>query len=129
MMDRPAIATVPETLNGRTIQEFKASVQGVVLRPGDDGYEEARRVWNGMIDRRPALIMRCTGAADVIAAVKFARAHGLVVAVRGGGHNVAGTAGCLRFGDDGRDCHSHRHCRAHPRRWHRLADAQARAHL
>ncbi len=67
------------------------------MPPGDPGYEEARRVWNGAIDRRPALIARCRDAADVVAAVRFAREQDLLVAVRGGGHNVAGTAVC----DDG----------------------------
>ncbi|TMJ44877.1 MAG: FAD-dependent oxidoreductase, partial [Alphaproteobacteria bacterium] len=60
----------------------------------DGGYDEARTVWNGMINRRPALIARCTGAADVIAAVRFARTHGLLVSVRGGGHNITGNAVC-----------------------------------
>src|SRR4029079_3498902 len=63
-----------------------------VLRPGDDGYEEARRVHNGMIDRRPALIVRCRTAADVSAAGRFARESGHDVSIRGGGHNVAGRA-------------------------------------
>jgi hypothetical protein len=76
------------------IQAWQGHLRGPVLRSGDDGYGEARRVWNGMIDRKPALIVRCTGAADVIAAVNFAREHRLLVAVRGGGHNVAGTAVC-----------------------------------
>jgi FAD/FMN-containing dehydrogenase len=68
------------------------SISGRVLRPGDDGYEEARRVHNGMIDRRPALIVRCRTAADVSAAVRFARESGHDVSIRGGGHNVAGRA-------------------------------------
>ncbi|MFE2427910.1 FAD-binding oxidoreductase [Streptomyces sp. NPDC059373] len=67
---------------------------GPVLTPGDEGYDEARRIWNGAIDRRPGLIARCTGAADVLAAIRFARERGLLVAIRGGGHNVAGTALC-----------------------------------
>src|SRR5499427_3505643 len=65
---------------------------GQMLRPSDPGYDEARRVHNGLIDKRPALIARCQGAADVADAVKLARALGLEVAVRGGGHNVAGRA-------------------------------------
>ena len=73
---------------------FKASVRGGVLQPDDPGYDSARRVWNGMIDRRPALIARCLGNADVIASVNFARQTGLSLAVRGGGHNVAGTSTC-----------------------------------
>jgi FAD/FMN-containing dehydrogenase len=80
-----------------TLVAFTERLHGALLRPGDDGYDEARRVWNGMIDRRPAAIVRCTGPADVIACVDFARENGLLVAVRGGGHNVAGHAVC----DDG----------------------------
>ncbi len=76
------------------IQELSAGFHGQLLTAGDDGYDEARKVWNGVIDRWPALIARCTGPADVIAAVKFARAQNLLVAARGGGHNVAGTAVC-----------------------------------
>ena len=71
-----------------------AGFQGELLRPADPGYDEARRLWNGAIDKRPALIARCTGAADVRAGIEHARASGLPLAVRGGGHNVAGTASC-----------------------------------
>src|SRR5688572_16616042 len=74
------------------LQELTAAVRGAILRPGDAGYDDARRVQNGMIDRKPALIVQCSGAADVIAAVNFARDHALVLSVRGGGHNVAGNA-------------------------------------
>ncbi len=76
------------------VEAFAAGLRGEMLWPGVAGYDGARRVWNGMIDRRPALIARCAGAADVAAAVRFARAHGLLVAVRGGGHHVAGSAVC-----------------------------------
>jgi FAD/FMN-containing dehydrogenase len=69
-----------------------ASFSGRVLRPGDAGYEEARRVHNGLIDKRPALIAQCAGTSDVVEAVRAARALGLEIAVRGGGHNVAGRA-------------------------------------
>jgi FAD/FMN-containing dehydrogenase len=69
-------------------------MRGPVLRPGDLDYDAARAIQNGLIDRRPGLIARCTGAADVIAAVDFARDHGLLLSVRGGGHNVAGNAVC-----------------------------------
>jgi FAD/FMN-containing dehydrogenase len=65
-------------------------LSGQLLRPGDDGYEEARRIHNGLIDKRPSLIVRCLGAADVAAAVDLAREHGLEVSIRGGGHSVAG---------------------------------------
>lgn len=67
---------------------------GALIRPDDPGYDAARAVWNGMIDKRPALVARCTGVPDVIAALRYARSNGLAVAVRGGGHNVAGTAIC-----------------------------------
>src|SRR5262245_30736176 len=79
------------------IASFVSGIRGAVLRRETPGYDEARSVWNGMIDRRPALIVRCSGAADIIACVRFARDLGLPLAVRGGGHNVAGSAVC----DDG----------------------------
>src|SRR4029450_7146793 len=74
--------------------ERGAAMKGDVLRPGADGYDRARRIFNAMIDRRPALIARCERAADVVACVGFARAHGLDVSVKGGGHNVSGKAVC-----------------------------------
>jgi FAD/FMN-containing dehydrogenase len=74
------------------IEALAAAMRGPVIRPGDDEYDAARRVWNGMIDRYPAVIARCTGTADVVAAVNWARRYELPVAVRGGGHNVAGNA-------------------------------------
>jgi FAD/FMN-containing dehydrogenase len=76
------------------IATFKAALRGKLFRPSDEGYDEARKVWNGMIDRRPALIARCAGVADVIAAVNFAREQRLPVAIRGGSHNVTGNAVC-----------------------------------
>jgi FAD/FMN-containing dehydrogenase len=81
-------------LEEAAVQELKARLHGPLLSPGDTGYDEARQVWNGMIDRRPALIARCAGVADVIAAVKFARTHEVLVSVRGGGHNAPGNAVC-----------------------------------
>jgi FAD/FMN-containing dehydrogenase len=81
-------------LEGAVVEAFKSSLRGELIRSGDDSYNTARKVWNGMIDRRPTVIVRCAGVADVISAVNFARAHNLLVAVRGGGHNVAGTAVC-----------------------------------
>jgi len=71
--------------------------RGEILVPDDDAYEEARRVWNGMIDKYPAVIARCAGVSDVMVAVEFGRDHGLPIAVRGGGHHIAGNAVC----DDG----------------------------
>jgi FAD/FMN-containing dehydrogenase len=79
---------------GSAVREFAAGLRGEVLRPGEAGYDDARRIWNGMIGRRPALIARCLDAADVVRAVGFAREHRLLVSIRGGGHNVAGTALC-----------------------------------
>ena len=77
-----------------SITEMKGRLRGQAVLPGDDDYDRARRVWNGMIDRRPAVIVRCTGVADVIESVNFARTNNLCVAVRGGGHNVSGAAVC-----------------------------------
>jgi FAD/FMN-containing dehydrogenase len=76
------------------VAELKGSVRGDVLLPNENGYDQARRVWNGMIDRRPSIIVRCGGASDVMKAVKFARKHTLTVSAKGGGHNVAGNAVC-----------------------------------
>src|SRR5262245_6555493 len=87
-------AAVTSTIDEEAIQSFTTGMRGPVLRSDDPGYDDARTVQNGLIDRRPALIARCTGAADVIAAVNFARDHGLPLSVRGGGHNVAGNAVC-----------------------------------
>jgi FAD/FMN-containing dehydrogenase len=84
-------------MKNEVVEAFKATLRGPVLLPGDPGYDEARSIWNGMIDRRPAMIVRCAGTADVVAAVGFARENGLPLAVRGGGHNIAGSALC----DDG----------------------------
>jgi FAD/FMN-containing dehydrogenase len=92
MSSQPVIATNGRPLDEAAVQELISTTRGQVIRPEDAGYDDARAVWNGMIDRRPALIMRCTGAADVIEAVNFAREQGLAIAVRGGGHNVAGNA-------------------------------------
>jgi FAD/FMN-containing dehydrogenase len=79
------------------IAELKKGFQGEVILPGDSAYEDARKIWNAMIDKRPAVIARCATTPDVIRAVSFARDHGLLLAVRGGGHNIAGSAIC----DDG----------------------------
>ncbi|MEC5217874.1 FAD/FMN-containing dehydrogenase [Actimicrobium sp. GrIS 1.19] len=81
-------------LSAQVVDSFKSMLRGTMLQPGDDGYDTARSVWNAMIDRRPALIVRCAGVADVVAAVKFAREQKLVLSVRGGGHNIAGNAVC-----------------------------------
>lgn len=76
------------------IEKLRGGFGGDILLPGNDAYESARRIWNAMIDRHPALIARCATTADVVRAVKFARERGLVLAVRGGGHNIAGNAVC-----------------------------------
>jgi FAD/FMN-containing dehydrogenase len=80
----------PAMLNDDDIATFASALRGELVRPGDPRYDEARSVYNAMIDKRPALIARCANAADVIAAVAFAREHGLPLAVRGGGHSGAG---------------------------------------
>jgi len=82
------------TIDEATIGAFGSSLGGALLRPGEDGYDEARHIFNGMIDRHPALIARCASPGDVVKSVRFAREHNLVVSVRGGGHNVAGNAIC-----------------------------------
>ncbi len=93
-----------KTINGddaflktEAVEELRSSLRGQLIDAGSENYNQARSVWNALIDRRPALIARCTGAADVIAAVNFARKQGILTAVRGGGHNIAGAAVC----DDG----------------------------
>ena len=81
-------------LDEAAVREFAASLRGPVLLAGDRDYDEARKLFNGMIDHRPAVIARCTGAADVVAAVRFAREHDLRISMKGGGHGVAGKAVC-----------------------------------
>ena len=82
---------------GLPIDELRERFRGPVIARGDEGYDAAAAVWNGSIRRRPAIVARCTGPADVVAAIEFARRHHLPIAVRGGGHNIAGNATC----DDG----------------------------
>jgi len=84
-------------LPAATIEELKRNISGQVVLPSDAAYEDARKIWNAMIDKRPALIVRCASTSDVVRAVNFARDNSLVLAVRGGGHNIAGSAIC----DDG----------------------------
>lgn len=85
-----AVVSLPQS----EIDGLKAGLRGQLLLPGDVGYDAARTVWNAMIDRRPSLVVRCTGVNDVRCAVDFARTHGLLVAVKGAGHNIAGSAVC-----------------------------------
>ncbi len=84
-------------LQATQIKELKSNFRGDVLMPRDEGYDSARMIWNATIDKHPALIVRCTSTPDVVRAVNFARDNGLLLAVRGGGHNIAGNAMC----DDG----------------------------
>jgi FAD/FMN-containing dehydrogenase len=74
------------------MEELQGRLRGSILLPGEPAYDQARAIWNAMIDKRPAMIVRCAGAADVRTAVDFARSHGVPLAVRGGGHNIAGSA-------------------------------------
>ncbi len=76
------------------ITALRASLRGELIQPGDDGYDGARLIWNGMFDKKPALIAHCSGTADVIDAVNFARENGMLTAVRGGGHNSSGSGSC-----------------------------------
>ncbi len=89
--------TTPVALKETALQELVSRMRGELLRPSDAGYEQAIRVYNGMIEKRPALVARCVDVADVIAAVNFAREHELTLAVRGGGHSGPGLGTC----DDG----------------------------
>ena len=81
-------------LNDETVKKFKASLRGALIQPNDEGYDIARKVYNGMIDRRPRLIAQCADVADVIAAVNFGRQNSMLVAIRGGGHNAGGLGVC-----------------------------------
>jgi len=80
----------PDALGDATLGELAQALRGELIRPGDDDYDEARSIWNGVHDRKPALIIRCRGEADVLKAVEFARSEGLPIAVRGGGHSIPG---------------------------------------
>ena len=91
------MATHTTPLDERAVSGLTEQFRGTLLRPTDEGYDDARTVWNAMIDRRPSLIAQCAGVADVIAAVNFAREQDLLLAVKAGGHNVAGNGVC----DDG----------------------------
>jgi FAD/FMN-containing dehydrogenase len=92
MNDQSSSEPVP--VSAASLATLQETLLGPLLVPNDAGYDATRAVWNGMIDRCPAMIVRCQGAADAIAAVKFARRHGLAVSVRGGGHNSAGYGVC-----------------------------------
>jgi len=94
MTDRGVFNATGTTIEEAAVEGFGAGLRGQLLRPGDDAYDDARKLWNGMFDRRPALIARCAGTADVIRAVNFARDNQLRAAVRGGGHSFPGHSGC-----------------------------------
>ncbi|WP_214367653.1 FAD-binding oxidoreductase [Pseudonocardia sp. H11422] len=96
-MTAHSAGTAATDVRDDSVRELESAFRGTLVRPADEDYDTVRQVWNGMVDKRPALIARCAGAADVISAVNFAREQGLPVAVRGGGHNVAGSGVC----DDG----------------------------
>ena len=86
------VRTDSTTLDDSLVESFRGRFQGEIVRPSDAGYDDARAVWNAMIDKHPALVARCRSSDDVVEAVNFARDNGLLVSVRGSGHNVAGTA-------------------------------------
>src|SRR6476619_6800309 len=92
----PLTARTPDagsiTIDDRLLDSFRPRLRGSLLTPQDPGYAESRTVWNAMIDRRPALVVRCLGVADVIASVTFARESGIAISVKGGGHNISGLA-------------------------------------
>lgn len=96
MKDLKAITTTgtDAMLSETVVATWRENLRGELLCPDDVGYDEARSLWNARFDKRPALIVRCADAADVIQSVNFARTHGIPVAVRGGGHNVAGNGAC-----------------------------------
>ena len=94
MIDLVKLDTTKTSITQEDLAALRAGLAGPVIAPGDPDYDAARTVWNALIDRRPGLIVQCEGLADVVAAVAFARRHDLLVAVRGGGHNVSGSAVC-----------------------------------
>src|SRR5688572_26075235 len=90
---RTAVTTTATGVDSEALaNDLKGRVRGPLLTPADAGYDEARSVWNGMIDGRPAAIVRCLGVADVVACVEVARARGVELCIKGGGHNIAGLA-------------------------------------
>ncbi len=83
-----------KVLNKSQVDEFKNSLTGRVVLPGDNEYDELRKIWNAMIDRKPAIIVQCKNADDVVKTIQFARSNQLEISIRGGGHNIAGSALC-----------------------------------
>jgi hypothetical protein len=96
MVDRRIVTTsgVERVLDGTVIDKFASALRGDLIAIDNPDYNAVRKVWNGLVDKRPALIARCTGTADVIACVRFAREHDLLISVRGGGHSAGGRAVC-----------------------------------
>src|ERR1700751_423239 len=94
MVAADATREVSSTLSKAVIEQFAEGLRGQLIRPGESGYDAARTIWNAMVDKRPAMIARCARVSDVLRSVDFARNHGLLLSVRGGGHNVAGNAVC-----------------------------------
>ena len=82
------------SLSSEALDALRGGLRGVLSLPGEAGYDEARTIWNAMIDKRPAAVVRAAGASDVIQSVRLAAKHGLLLSVRGGGHNIAGSAVC-----------------------------------
>src|SRR5437868_13859490 len=93
----PTMPRIPMPIDKTQTDTLKAKLRGQLILPGEAGYDEHRSVWNGMIDKKPGAIVRALGVADVVACVNFAREAGIRLAVKGGGHNIAGPAAC----DDG----------------------------
>ena len=94
MTDRVSTDATGTRIKEIAVETFRAALRGRLIRPGDDAYDEARKLWNGMFDRRPGLVARCAGTTDVMSAVKFARENRLQLAVRGGAHSFPGHSVC-----------------------------------
>ena len=94
VLDAVTLSGTKVVIGDDEVEELKGKLRGRMILPGDDNYDEARAVWNAMIDRKPAIIVRCAGVSDVINSVNFARDNDLLLAVRGGGHSFAGNAVC-----------------------------------
>ena len=94
MASHPLVDASGVALDANRLEPFLTTFRGTLFRDGDSEYDSARRIWNASIDKHPGLIARCSGLADVIDAVRFARENALLVAIRGGGHNVGGRALC-----------------------------------
>jgi FAD/FMN-containing dehydrogenase len=108
------------TPDARLLDELRSRLRGTLMGPTDPGYDEHRSIWNAMIDRRPARIVRCLGTADVVAGVRFARQHDLTLSIKAGGHNIAGLAVC----DDGLMLDLSQMRGVHVDPWSRIARAQ-----